>query len=249
MTIRVSEEGSILRLTLDRADKKNAITNDMYAVLTAQLDKAEQDDSIRVVLIDSEGDVFCAGNDLNDFAAIAAGKLSGDQIKSFGFLHALARATCPIVTAVQGSAVGIGVTLLLHSDIAVIAHDAKLSTPFVDLGLVPEAASSLLLPLRIGHARAFEMFALGKTIVGSDAVSVGLANACAPRDKVLERAHEYAHQLAARPSGALRATKRLMRDAARLQSIMDQEIAVFAERLKSAETAQALRAFAQRQRG
>src|SRR5689334_20014621 len=139
MTIRVSEEGAILRLTLDRADKKNALTNEMYAALTAQLEGAEKDGSIRVVLIDAEGDVFCAGNDLNDFAAIASGQLRRDQIKSFGFLHALARASVPIVSAVQGPAVGIGVTLLLHSDIAVVAEDAKLSVPFVDLGLVPEA--------------------------------------------------------------------------------------------------------------
>jgi len=163
MTIRVSQDGTILRLTLDRAEKKNALTNDMYGALTAQLDRAEQDDSIRVILIDAEGDVFCAGNDLNDFAAIASGQLRRDQIKSFEFLHALARATCPLVTAVQGPAVGIGVTLLLHSDIAVVADDAKLSVPFIDLGLVPEAASSVLMPMRIGHARAFEMFALGKT--------------------------------------------------------------------------------------
>jgi enoyl-CoA hydratase/carnithine racemase len=248
MTIRVSEENGILRLTLDRPEKKNALTNDMYAALTAALQRAEQDDSIRVVLIDAEGDVFCAGNDLNDFAAIATGQLTGDQIKSYGFLHALARATCPIVTAVHASAVGIGVTLLLHSDIAVVAEDAKLSTPFVDLGLVPEAASSLLMPLRIGHVKAFEMFALGKPIIGTEAVSLGLANACAPQNDVLGRAYEYARQLAARPRGALRATKRLMRDAEAIAAVMNGEIAVFSERLRSAETAEALRAFAQRQR-
>ena len=248
MTIRVSQEGAILRLTLDRAEKKNALTNDMYAALTAQLDRAEQDDSIRVVLIDAEGDVFCAGNDLNDFAAIASGQLRRDQIKSFEFLHALARATCPLVTAVQGPAVGIGVTLLLHSDIAVVADDAKLSVPFIDLGLVPEAASSVLMPMRIGHARAFEMFALGKTIIGAEACSIGLANACTPRHEVLGRAYEYARQLATRPPGALRATKRLMRNAAALEAVIDQEITVFAERLTSPETAQALQAFALRQK-
>jgi len=248
MTIRVSEEGTILRLTLDRADKKNALTNEMYAALTAQLKRAEQDDSIRVVLIDAEGDVFCAGNDLNDFAAIASGQLRRDEIKSFEFLHALARATCPIVTAVQGSAVGIGVTLLLHSDIAVVADDAKLSVPFVDLGLVPEAGSSVLLPLRVGHARAFEMVALGKQILGTEAVAIGLANACVPGVEVRERATAYAKQLASRPPGALRATKRLMRDASALDAVIDREITVFAERLTSPETAQALQAFAQRQK-
>ncbi|HEU4654513.1 MAG TPA: enoyl-CoA hydratase-related protein [Steroidobacteraceae bacterium] len=248
MSIRVSVEGPILRLTLDRADKKNALTNEMYGALTAQLERAEQDDSIRVVLIDAEGDIFCAGNDLNDFAAIASGQLRGDEIKAFGFLHALAAAACPIVTAVQGPAVGIGVTLLLHSDIAVVAEEARLSTPFVDLGLVPEAASSLLLPARIGHARAFEMFALGKSILGLDAVTIGLANACAPTHEVLSRAYEFAHQLAARPAGAVRATKRLMRHTEALQAVMDREIEVFSERLRSSETAQALKAFAQRQK-
>jgi enoyl-CoA hydratase/carnithine racemase len=248
MTIRVSEEGAILRLTLDRAEKKNALTNEMYAALTTQLERAERDESVRVVLIDAEGDIFCAGNDLNDFAAIASGQLRRDQIKSFDFLHALARASCPIITAVQGSAVGIGVTLLLHSDIAVVAEDAKLSVPFVDLGLVPEAASSVLMPGRIGHARAFEMFALGKALVGSVAVAMGLANTCVPCHEVLGRAYEYAHQLVARPAGAVRATKRLMRNAAALEAVIDQEISVFAERLTSPETAQALRAFAQRQK-
>jgi enoyl-CoA hydratase/carnithine racemase len=248
MTIHVNEEGPILRLTLDRVEKKNALTNAMYAALTAQLERAEQDDSIRVVLIDAEGDVFCAGNDLNDFAAIAAGELRRDQIKSFDFLHALARATCPIVAAVQGSAVGIGVTLLLHSDIAVVAEDAKLSVPFVDLGLVPEAGSSVLLPARVGHTRAFEMFALGKQIVGTEAVAMGLANSCVKRDQVRARAHEYARELAARPPGAVRATKRLMRNADSLGAVIDREISVFAERLTSPETAQALRAFAQRQK-
>jgi enoyl-CoA hydratase/carnithine racemase len=248
MTIRVSEEGTILRLTLDRAEKKNALTNEMYAALTAQLERAEKDDSIRVVLIDAEGDVFCAGNDLNDFAAIAAGQLRRDQIKSFDFLHALARASFPVVTAVQGSAVGIGVTLLLHSDIAVVADDAKLSVPFVDLGLVPEAGSSVLLPARIGHAKAFEMFALGKTLSGVEAASIGLANASVARAEVRERASECARQLAARPHGALRATKRLMRNSAKLDAVIDQEITVFAERLTSPETAEVLRAFAQRQK-
>jgi enoyl-CoA hydratase/carnithine racemase len=249
MAIRVSEENGILRLTLDRPAKKNALTNEMYAALTAALNRAEQDDSLRVVLIDAEGDVFCAGNDLNDFAAIATGQLAGDQIQSYRFLHALARATCPIVTAVHASAVGIGVTLLLHSDIAIVAEDAKLSTPFVDLGLVPEAASSLLMPLRIGYPKAFEMLALGKSIIGTEAVALGLANMCVPANEVLGRAYEYARQLATRPAGALRATKQLMRDAQTLTAVVDREIEVFAERLKSPETAAALRAFAQRQRG
>src|SRR5262245_31537023 len=210
--VRVVVDDGIMRLTLARPEKKNALTNAMYAALGEALERAERDDNIRVVLFEAEGDAFTAGNDLGDFAAVAAGTLKRSEMKSHLFLTALGRAEKPYVAAVHGLAVGVGVTMLLHCDLVFVAEDAKLSTPFVNLALVPEAASSLLIPARIGHVRAYALFALGEPIDGRTAAAYGLANAALPRDDVRARALAAAQALATRPLGALRATKRLMRD-------------------------------------
>src|SRR4029077_20651782 len=138
------------------------------------LDGAQKSAAIRVVLFGSEGDVFTAGNDLADFASAAGGRR--DEVQPHAFTAPLAGAKKPIVAAVPGLAVGIGTTMLLHCDLVYLAEGAKLSTPFVNLALVPEAASSMLLPARIGHARAFAMFALGESISAAEAFSLGLAN-------------------------------------------------------------------------
>ncbi len=244
--IRTSVTDGVLYLTLDRPEKKNALTNAMYAELAAALERAETDASIRAVLLDAEGDAFTAGNDLGDFAAVAAGTLAREDMNSQKFLSALARAQKPCVVAVQGLAVGIGTTMLLHFDLVYVAEDAKLTTPFVNLALVPEAASSWLLPARIGHARAFAMFALGEAVDGKTAASIGLANAALPKDQVRAKALASAKALATRPLGALQATKRLMRDAQAIQTRMSQESEIFGARLKTAEAAEALRAFAER---
>lgn len=244
--IRVRVDGAIMRITFARPEKKNAITNAMYAAISAALEKAENDPAVRVVLFDAEGDAFTAGNDLGDFAAIASGAADRSDVKAHPFLRALARAQKPYVAAVQGLAVGVGVTMLLHCDLVFVAEDAKLSTPFVNLALVPEAASSLLLPARIGHARAFAMFALGEPVDGRTAAAIGLANAAAPRAEVAPRALAAAQALAQRPIGALRATKQLMRDADTIAAVMAREGAQFDARLKTAEAAEAFRAFAER---
>jgi enoyl-CoA hydratase/carnithine racemase len=238
----------ILRITLARPEKKNALTGAMYAALTDALTQAETDASVRVVLFDAEGDMFCAGNDLRDFAAVASGALAPTELKVHAFLDALAGATKPYVAAVQGAAVGIGTTLLLHCDLVYVAEDAKLSTPFSNLGLVPEAASSLLLPARIGHVRAFEMFALGHSIDGTAAASLGLANAALPANQVQTHALICAKALAAKPIGSLQATKKLMRDAQLIRMTIQREVEVFAERLKSAEAQEAFRAFVARKK-
>src|SRR5262249_26081031 len=146
-----------------RPDKKNALTNAMYGALTDALRAAETDSAVRAIVIRGEGDMFTAGNDVGEFAAMATGAFKGERHVS-RFVGAIARANLPLVAAVQGRAVGIGTTMLLHCDVVLLAEDAKLSTPFVGLALVPEAASSLLLPLRIGYVRAYEMFALGETM-------------------------------------------------------------------------------------
>jgi enoyl-CoA hydratase/carnithine racemase len=239
-------EDGVLRLTLNRPDKKNALSNAMYGALADALNRAEADADVRAVLIEAEGDAFTAGNDLGDFAAVAAGTLDRSEMNSSKFLSALARAQKPYVAAVQGLAVGVGTTMLMHCDLVFIAEDAKLTTPFVNLALVPEAASSWLLPARIGYARAFAMFALGEPVDGKTAAAIGIANQALPKDQVRSKALAAAKLLATRPSGALKATKRLMRDAEAIQARMNQEGEVFGARLKSAEAAEALRAFAER---
>jgi enoyl-CoA hydratase/carnithine racemase len=244
--VRVLAEDGVLRITLARPDKKNALTNPMYTALAAALERAETDAAIRAVLLDADGDAFTAGNDLADFAAVAAGTLAREDMKSHLFLSALARGRKPYVAAVQGLAVGIGVTLLMHFDLVFVAEDALLSTPFVNLGLVPEAASSWLLPARIGHARAFAMLALGDSIDGRTAASIGLVTAALPANDVGPKAMLAARALAARPPGAMQATKQLMRDTAAILDVMDREREVFGQRLKSAEAAEAFLAFRER---
>jgi enoyl-CoA hydratase/carnithine racemase len=244
--INASREGAVLQLTLARPDKKNAINAQMYRTLTQALLDAEGDESIRVVMFAGEGDSFCAGNDLVEFAA-AANDPRGPR-DAVGFLHALADATKPYVAAVHGKAVGIGTTLLLHCDWVALGEDAQLSTPFVNLGLVPEAGSSALLPQRIGHVLAYEMIALGKALPAQRALQLGLANEVVPNGQLLDRGMQVAQELAARPIGALRATKQLMRNAQTLRAVIDQEVQVFGERLKSVEAQTALKAFLTRGR-
>src|SRR5688572_6044946 len=182
--VRTTVEDGVLRIRLMRPEKKNSLTIAMYTALGDALARAEEDPSVRAVLFEAEGDAFSAGNDIGDFAAVASGKLSREEMTTFTFLDALAKARKPYVAAVQGLAVGIGVTMLLHCDLVFVAENAKLSTPFVNLALVPEAASSVLLQARIGYARAFAMFALGEPIDGRTAASIGLANAALPADEV-----------------------------------------------------------------
>lgn len=237
----------ILTLTLARADKKNAITNAMYGALADALEAAERDSTVRVVLLRAEGDMFSAGNDIGEFASIAvSGGSGGGERNVVRFLHALARATRPLVAAVQGRAVGIGTTMLLHCDFVLLADDAQLSTPFVNLALVPEAASSLLMPARLGHVRAFEMFALGDAVSAQSALAWGLANRVVPLYQLGTEAMAVAERLARQPLGALTETKRLMRNAELLKQQMDAESACFAQRLKSPEAHEAFRAFVDR---
>ena len=244
--VRIVTEDGVLRITLARPEKKNSLTQPMYTELANALTRAETDASVRVVLLEAEGDAFTAGNDLGDFAAVASGKLDRNAMTTVQFLDALAHARKPLVAAVNGLAVGIGVTMLLHCDLVFVADDAKLSTPFVNLALVPEAASSVLLQARIGYARAYAMFALGEPIDGRTAASIGLANASLPASEVRGAALAAAKKLASKPLGALQATKQLMRDGAAIAAVMKKESEIFGARLSSPETAEALRAFAER---
>ena len=244
--IRTQLEGGVLTVVFDRADKKNAITQAMYTALADATEKAKADDAVRVILFRSEGDSFSAGNDIADFIAI--GQTEGDLVEMgvFRFLKALADLDKPAVAAVRGRAVGIGLTLLLHCDMVVVAEDALLSVPFVNLALAPEAASSLLLPRVLGHQRAFELFALGEAIDGGTALAWGLANRAVPADQVETTAADLAAKLAARAPNSIRKTKALMRDAEALWGVMQMEAKAFGSQMRSPEAMEAFMAFSQK---
>jgi len=243
--IKIESKDNILSLTLARPDKKNALTNVMYGALADALLAAETDPAARVIVIRGEGDMFTAGNDVGEFAAIATGAFKGERHVA-RFIQAIARTTRPLVAAVQGRAVGIGTTMLLHCDFVVLAEDAQLSTPFVNLALVPEAASTLLMPLRIGYARAYEMFAFGETVDASTALRLGIANRVVPLERLHAEAATIAQRLAKLPAGSLAATKRLMRNPEVLTAQIAAESECFAERLTTAEAREAFTAFAER---
>jgi enoyl-CoA hydratase/carnithine racemase len=245
--IKTELTDGILTVTLARADKKNAITQAMYAALAEATNRARTDDTVRVLLFRSEGDSFSAGNDIADFIAI--GSSGGGQVTDapvFHFLRSLADMDKPVVAAVRGRAVGVGLTLLLHCDLVVVAEDALLSVPFVNLALAPEAASSLLLPMVIGHQRAFEMFALGQPVDGRTAVAWGLANRAVPADQVDATATEMAALVASRAPNSIRKTKRLMRDAEALWTLMQREGEAFGSQMSSPEAMEAFMAFSQK---
>ena len=243
--IRIENAENILTLTFARPEKKNALTDAMYGALADAMVAAETDPATRVIVIRGEGDMFTGGNDVGEFAGIATGAVTGERHVT-RFLDAIARATRPLVAAVHGRAVGIGTTMLLHCDFVVLAEDALLSTPFVNLALVPEAASSLLMSMRIGYARAFEMFALGEPVDARTALQWGIANRVVPLDRLHAEAADVARRLARQPAGALAATKRLMRNAEILTAQIAAENACFAERLKTSEAREAFLAFAQK---
>ena len=237
----------VLGLTLNRAEKKNAITDEMYEALAGDLERANADPQVRVVLLRSRGDAFTAGNDIASFAVQAAvpSEAAGPSNAS-RFIRAIAGCEKPIVAGVRGQAVGIGLTMLLHCDLVIVARDAKLSAPFVNLALVPEAASSRLLTERIGHVRAFSVFAAGQTLYGDTAVQWGLANRAIASDEVDAEALAAARLLATRPGQSLRATKRLMRDHTAISEQIDREMIEFVARLAAPEAREAFRAFAER---
>ena len=246
--IDIDRAGAVLILTINRPEKKNALTNAMYGAMVDALTAARDDAAIRCVLITGAGDTFTAGNDIGDFAAVASGDLHQADRHVHRFLDTLAAFDKPLVAAVPGLAVGIGTTMLLHCDLVVLAEGALLSTPFVDLALVPEAASSLLLQARIGYVRAFAMFALGERVDATTALAWGLANRVVPADAVKATALAIAEMLTARPPGAVHATKHLMRDSQAIAARMAAEGKVFEERLRSREAREAFSAFAERRK-
>jgi enoyl-CoA hydratase/carnithine racemase len=243
--IIVSRDGAVLEIRFNRPDKKNAITNAMYGVIADAVAGAQTDDSVRAILVTSTGDFFSAGNDIKDFAAQSMGAFDGPRHVG-RFLEEVIKAEKPIVAAVQGHAVGVGTTMLFQCDLVYIADHVRLTVPFIDLGVVPENASSLTIVDRLGHTRAFALFGLGEPLLGKDAAAWGLANAALPAAEVEPRARAAAHTLAAKPPDSMRITKRLMRDREALMARMNEEGAIFAERLKSPEAVAAFAAFLQK---
>ena len=245
--VRTEIAEGIMTLTLARADKKNALSNAMYSAMSDGLERAEKDPAVRVVLFQGDGDSFTAGNDLADFSAQANGKDTGEP-QAHRFISNLGKATRPLIAAVQGNAVGVGTTMLLHCDLVFLADTAKLTTPFVNLALVPEAASSWLLPARIGHVRAYAMFAMGEPLDAATALACGLANAVVPAAELRARARAAAEALTKRPAGSLNHTKALMRDMDRIAAQISREGALFRERLQTGEAREAFAAFAERRK-
>ena len=241
-TVLVHENNGVLTLTMNRPERRNALDIATYLRLAELVRAASAAKQQRAIVLTGANNYFTAGNDLKDFQAPRS---SGDSA-GLTFLRSLIDCDLPIIAAVEGRAIGIGVTMLLHCDLVYVAEDAKLSAPFVNLALVPEAASSILLTSRIGHAQAFAMFVLGEPITGLTAVANGLATAAVPAAEVYARALAAAKAVAKRPPGSVKATKMLMRDVEMIQARMKVEGEIFSARLKTAEAAEAFQAFAER---
>jgi enoyl-CoA hydratase/carnithine racemase len=238
--VLVSSADGVCEIRLNRPEKRNAITLAMYEALCAALAQAQADTTVRAVLVSGEGAGFTAGNDLNDF--LSGLKFDGDN-PIVKLLRALATFGKPLLAAVHGQTVGIGTTLLLHCDLVVAARTTMFSMPFVSLGLVPEAASSLLLPRLVGQQRAAEMLLLGKPFDAATAHTLGLVNRVVEEADLLGEARALAQGVAAQPVEALLASRRLLRgDPAQVLARIDEEAKIFGARLQSDEFRAAVRA-------
>ncbi len=242
--VLVSDADGIRTIRMNRPEKKNALTRAMYAAMTEAFQGANSDDAIRCVLVAGAPGAFSAGNDLQDFLA-AAQSSAGLNRPTLGFLGSLARCEKPMVAAVSGVAVGVGTTMLLHCDYVVVGADAKLSTPFVGLGLVPEAASSLLAPLLMGQRRAFELLVMGHVLDAQRAQEFGIANKVVAPDRVDAEALAAAREIAKLPPAAVAASRKLLKGAtsAAVLARIEEEAKLFGERLQSPEAKAAFEAF------
>ncbi len=244
--VATSVADGIARIRFDRPTKKNALTAAMYADAADALRAADADPATRVILFSGAGDAFTGGNDLADFMADPP---RDEDAPVFRFLRALAVAETVLMAAAHGVAVGIGTTMLLHCDLVLAAEGTRFALPFVNLGLVPEAASSLLLPRQAGYHRAAEMLLLGEPFDAATALAAGLVNRVVSADALDDEADALARAVASRPAEALRLTKRLLRTPEEpVADRIRREGAVFAERLRSPEMAAAVAAFFDRRR-
>ncbi|EPX59820.1 Enoyl-CoA hydratase [Cystobacter fuscus DSM 2262] len=235
-------EAGVLTLTFNRPQKKNAFTGEMYSLAAQALRDADKDDAVRVVVLAGAGGTFTAGNDLKDFLENPP---TGEDSPVFRFLHTLAHFTRPIVARVEGVAVGIGTTLLLHCDYVAASERAVFSMPFVNLGLSPEGASSLLLPRLAGMALASELLMFGEPFDAATALRAGLVNRVVPDAELEALVKSRAAALASRPVESVRLTKKLLREPLRaaVDETLSREGALFMQRLASAEAREAFNAF------
>jgi enoyl-CoA hydratase/carnithine racemase len=245
LTILIERQAKVLTVTLDRPDKKNALSSAMYLQLTKALYDAEHDANVHVIVLRGQQDCFCAGNDLADF--VAAGALNAEH-PTVMFLHQLSQCSKPVVAAVAGLAIGIGTTALLHCDLVYAAPDCRFQMPFTALGLCPEAASSLLLPKLIGYQKAAQYLLLGEAFNAEEAAHFGLVNQIVSNEQLFAFAAEKAMKLAALPSEAVMQSKKLLRQPQQqlVQQVLHEELAVFEHLLQTSDCQQALQRFFQR---
>lgn len=247
MDIEASTADGIATITFNRPEKKNAITAAMYQALADALRHAQDDVSVRAILIAGLPEIFTAGNDLEDFLKRPP---HGDESPVFQFLRAISTAEKPIVAAVRGAAVGVGTTMLLHCDLVFAGRGARFSMPFVNLGICPEAASSLLLPQMVGYRKAAELLLLGEAFGADDALAMGFVNAVLDDDAVLAHAQKAAAKLAALPASSIRTTKWLMKSeqGSDVAARMHKEGQAFREMLGSPEAREAMSAFLEKRK-
>lgn len=235
----------VLEIHLNRPDKKNAVTGEMYAAMADAITTANPDPEVRAILFAGRGETFCAGNDLNDFLS---NPVTADS-PVLRFLHAIATCETVMIAAIQGPCVGIGATLLLHCDYVVATQTATLQFNFVKMALVPEAASSLLLPRAVGRLKAAELMLLGEPLGAFEAHALGLISDVVEDGDPLAKARAFAARLSALPPDAVRATRKLLRSETEgVVSRMSEENAIFAQRLRSPEFKEAVAAFLQKRR-
>lgn len=238
-----SLENRVLTITMNRPERKNAINMALYTAMAEAIEAAADNAEVRVILITGAGGSFSSGNDLEDFMKNPPAEDGSSPVAHF--MKSLYECHKPVVAAVQGAAVGIGTTMLLHCDLVYVGASAKFQMPFANLGLCPEYASSLILPQIMGQAKAAELLMLGESFDGATAVSCGIANQVVNDDELLALVNAKCSRLVQQPPAAIRATKKLMRDNQRElgTQVMEEEMRLFGEGLKSAEFNEAVTAF------
>ena len=245
--IQTDFQDGIAHIRIHRPDKKNALTLDMYTAMADALEKADADEGIRALFLTGTGNCFTSGNDILDFIQSPP---TGEDSPVGRFLAAITQARKPLVAAVNGLAIGVGTTMLLHCDLVYAASEARFQMPFVNLGLCPEAGSSMLLPRMIGHQRASELLLLGDPFSAEQAREMGLVNAVFPAAELEEGALARARQLAAKAPKALQISKALLKgqQAEALEAAMQAEFEHFSALLKGPEAAEALSAFMEKRK-
>ena len=245
-----TRDAGVLTLRFNRAEKKNAMTQAMYAGMAEAINAAAADSSVRVLVIAGSGDSFTAGNDMVDFMKVANAGGGGGDSAVIRFMNALATFPKPVIAAVNGLAIGVGVTLLLHCDLIYAGEGSRFTMPFVNIGIVPEYASTYLMPRIMGHARAMELVLFGEPFSAAHARECGMVNEVLPNDQVEARAMERAKKLAGQPPNAIRTTKRLMKrwTDATITEAIPLEAFHFVPMLSQPEAQEAIGAFLQKRK-